>query len=133
MEMSGHRRHSARLRKLARSADRMGALVFALADDIKTDARRSITEGSTSGKGHVASLPGEPPNRDTGHLDTNIEAYRTGPLKAEVRSQAGYAVPLEMGTRKMAERPYMRPATKRARARIPIRARVEVGRMIRES
>lgn len=133
MSVQGASRHSARLRKLRANADKLGAMIFAAADAIKTDARRSITAGSVSGKGHVPSAPGEPPNRDTGHLDTNIEAYRTGPLEAEVRSQAGYADELEFGTSKMAARPYMRPAVKRQERKIRGMARATVRRIVRES
>lgn len=133
MSVQGRNRHSARLHRLRANANRLGAVIYAGADLIKTEARLSITRGSVSGKGHVASLPGEPPNRDTGHLDTNIEATRTAPLKAEVRSKAEYAVPLEFGTSKMAARPYMRPATKKKRPAIERMVAAEVRRIIRGS
>lgn len=133
MSLEGASRHSQRLRKLAANADQLGAMVFAAADAIKTDARLSITAGSVSGAGHVPSKPGEPPKRDTGHLDTNIEAYRTGKLTAEVRSQAEYAAHLEFGTSKMAARPYMRPAVKRAEPKIKKFARATVERIVKGS
>lgn len=131
--MSGDRRHAERLRKLRANAGKLGQMIFAAADAIKTDARLSITTGSVSGAGHVASKPGEPPKRDTGHLDTNIEAYRTGPMTAEVRSQAEYAAHLEFGTSKMAARPYMRPAVRRAKPKIQRLATVTVERIVKES
>lgn len=133
MSISGASRHSRRLRKLRSNTDTLGKMIFAAADAIKTDARLSITAGSVSGAGHVPSKPGEPPKRDTGHLDTNIEAYRTGPLSAEVRSQAEYAAHLEFGTSKMAARPYMRPAVKRAKPKIQQFASATVERIVRES
>jgi HK97 gp10 family phage protein len=98
--------------------DRVGQALFVAAGEIQTEARHLISEGSVSGKGHVASLPGEPPNMDTRHLMNNIEAYRTGETSAEVRSEASYAAALEFGTSKMAPRPYMKPATDRKRGRI---------------
>lgn len=93
----------------------IGRTLMTAADLIKVEARLSITRGSVSGKNHVPSAPGEPPNRDTGILDSNIESYRTGQMAAEVRSQAPYAGHLEFGTSKMAARPYMRPASLKMR------------------
>ena len=111
--------HKRRLRHLRSPAvrKRIGAAIFAGAQEIQTEARLLITAGSVSGKGHVPSAPGEPPNRDTGHLDSNIEAVRTGELTSEVESRAEYGLALELGTSKMAERPYMRPATAKKRHR----------------
>lgn len=114
MSVQGAARHQARLAKMLRAAGpELGKAIYVAADAIRVEAKRSITAGSVSGRGHVASSPGEPPNRDTGHLDTNIEAAKTGPLEAETRSTASYAAALEFGTSKMAERPYMRPAVKK--------------------
>ena len=87
--------------------------IWAGANEVKVEAQLSITRGSVSGKNHVASKPGEPPNNDTGVLKNNIETVSTGPLTAEVHSKAPYAVDLEFGTSKMEERPYMRPAAKK--------------------
>ena len=120
MGVSGAARHSARLQRMRSPAarQRIGAAIFAGANEIATEARLSITQGSVSGKGHVASAPGEPPNRDTGHLDTNIETERTGELTAKAESKAAYALALEKGTSKMAARPYMVPATAKKRKRV---------------
>lgn len=85
--------------------------VYVAADVISVEAATSITKGSVSGKGHVPSAPGEPPNADTRQLDTNIitvaDATRTA---AQSISQAPYSAFLEYGTGKMAARPFMRPA-----------------------
>lgn len=86
--------------------------------EIQHEAQHLITEGSVSGKKHVPSLPGEPPNNDTGVLKSHIEAVQTAPLRAEVSSNAPYAVPLEAGTSKMAARPYMGPATRNKKPEI---------------
>lgn len=80
------------------------------ADMIKAEAQRSITAGSVSGKLHVPSRPGEPPNNDSDHLRNNIETTNPSPLLARVSSNADYAAALEFGTSRMAARPYMRPA-----------------------
>lgn len=94
---------------------RVGAALFAGGEEIRAEASHMITEGAVSGKNHVPSLPGEPPNEDTGTLRTNIETTQTGPLQVEVSSNAPYAAVLEFGGSKIAERPYMRPATNRKR------------------
>lgn len=96
-------------------ADPIGRALYATADAIKADAQISITNGAVSGKGHVPSRPGEPPNQDTGLLANSIEAALVDPFKATVSSNAPYAAALEYGTSKMAERPYMRPAVEKNR------------------
>lgn len=133
MSIQGADRHAARLKALRAGSKRLGALVYAAADEIRAEARLSITRGSVSGKGHRASLPGQPPNRDTGNLDTNIETTRTGELTCEVRSKSGHAVALEYGTSKMAERPYMRPAVAKVKPKMHEHIKAGVSRMVKES
>ena len=97
------------------------AALYAAGQAIEIDAEHSITDGSISGKGHVVSEPGEPPNADTRLLDSSIETeLPDGPEGGRVRvtSNAPYAAFLEFGTSKMAERPYMRPAVERNRKRV---------------
>lgn len=96
----------------------VGKAIFAAANMIQVDAQHSITEGSTSGRGHVPSRPGEPPNADTHDLDRQIETDMVTPLKAAVSSNARHAKPLEKGTSKMAARPYMWPAAERNRKNV---------------
>ena len=92
---------------------RLSTAVYAIADNVKVDAQISITNGSVSGKGHVPSAPGQPPNNDTGLLaDGILVQHQIGSLEARVVSTTPYAADLELGTSKMAERPYMRPAAK---------------------
>lgn len=96
----------------------VGSALFAGGEVIRAEAAHLITEGAVSGKNHVPSLPGEPPNEDTGTLRTHIETTQVGPLKVEVSSNAPYAAALEFGTAKMSERPYMRPATRSKRQEV---------------
>lgn len=112
MPLRGAKKHVDRLRRLASAETTRiaGAVVYEGADTIKDEAGRLITTGAVSGRNHVASRPGEPPNEDTGVLRGNIETAQTGPLSAEVRSKAPYAAALEFSTAKMSARPYMRPA-----------------------
>lgn len=112
--VTGDRQARARLRGLAgqEKIAEVGRALYAGGDLIRVEASRLLTEGSVSGKFHVPSLPGEPPNEDTGHLRSNIEVHQTAPLRVEVSSNAKYAAALEGGTSKMAERPYMGPAAR---------------------
>ena len=89
---------------------RVGMALFAGGDLIRTEAQISITAGAQSGSGHVASLPGQAPNNDSGTLANNIETVQREPLLVEVSSNAEYSAPLEFGTSCMAARPFMAPA-----------------------
>lgn len=119
-KITGAKSHSDRLLKMRNSAREIVAALYSAGQDIELDAERSITEGSVSGKGHVPSLPGQPPNADTRHLDTNIETTieAQNPPTVHVTSHAEYSAVLEFGSSKMAERPFMRPATEKNRRNI---------------
>ncbi|NMC54973.1 MAG: hypothetical protein GYA48_15205 [Chloroflexi bacterium] len=69
-------------------------------------------------KTHRASAPGEPPAVDSGNLANSIQSevsmLSNGPRGA-VFTNTEYAVGLEFGTRKMAARPFMKPAADRMR------------------
>ena len=133
-KVTGAKRHSQRLRNLpAATAREVGKVMFVGAGVIETEARRSIVAGAIQGKGHVPSAPGEPPNRDTGVLDQNVAAKKTGRLTAETASSAPYSAALEFGTSKMEERPFMRPATQKSRPIIENLARAAVSRANRRS
>jgi hypothetical protein len=120
VKMIGAKAHVAHLRRMTgpEAVQEIGKALYAGGQLIEIEAEISITAGSVSGKGHVASKPGEPPNRDTGVLDGNIETATVEPLKVEVSSNAPYAAELEFGTSKIAERPYMRPATAKKRPEV---------------
>jgi hypothetical protein len=119
-KITGVGRVEARLSGLAgqKLVQRVGAALFAGGEEIRAEAAHLITEGAVSGKNHVPSAPGEPPNEDTGTLRTHIETTQTGPLSVEVSSNAPAAVDLEVGTSKMAARPYMAPASRRKKASV---------------
>lgn len=114
VKITGQTKHSARLKRMtgAQMVDNVGRALYVAGTMIEIEAELSITRGSVSGKHHTPSRPGEPPNRDTGVLDGNIETVRVEPLKVEVSSNAPYSRALEFGTSKMVERPFMRPAAK---------------------
>ena len=112
VKISGARRHARRLNNMHGIAmiEELGQRVYIAADSIRAEAQHLITDGAVSGRNHVPSAPGEPPNEDTGVLRAGITSRKTGPLMAVAESAAPYAVPLETGTSKMAARPYMAPA-----------------------
>ena len=81
--------------------------------------KRGIKTGTTYEKykprrTHRASAKGEPPATDTGRLASSITQERTGHAEAEVGSTVKYSKFLEFGTRDMDERPWLRPALKKA-------------------
>lgn len=62
---------------------------------------------------HQASAPGQPPATDTGRLLASIHHILEGEGQhtvAHVGSDVNYALFLELGTRYMAARPFLRPA-----------------------
>jgi HK97 gp10 family phage protein len=98
--------------------------VTATAIRLRKDIVRSIQRGPASGETyvkykprrvHTASAPGQAPASDTGRLANSIEWDVMGPMTATVGSKLAYAVHLEYGTRKMAARPFFRPAVERMR------------------
>jgi len=116
-KITGAKEHAARLRRMGgpEMVRQVGSALFAGGQSIQVEAQLSITRGAVSGKNHVPSAPGEPPNADTHFLANNIETTLTGPLTVEVSSNAPYSADLELGTSKMIERPFMRPATQKKR------------------
>lgn len=118
--ITGDKQVSARLRGLSgkEKVEIVGRALFVGGDMIKAEAAHLITEGAVSGKFHVPSKPGEPPNEDTGLLRSRIEVHQVAPLRVQVSSNAPYAVELEVGTSKMAARPYMGPATRNKRKEV---------------
>ena len=135
MPMRGADKHIARLKKLAgpEAVRVVGAIVYEGADAIRAKAFRLVSEGSVSGKGHVPSAPGEPPNRDTGTLQANFETRQTGPLSAEFVSKAPYASALEFGTSKMAARPHIRPARDATVKEIRKRMAEQMNKLVKRS
>lgn len=120
-KITGRKQHEDHLRRLtsARSSAALTRGLYVAGQEIEIEAEHSITEGSISGKGHVPSRPGEPPNADTRLLDTSIHTtiVSQSPPKVHVTSNAPYSAALEFGTSKMEERPFMRPAVAAKRKR----------------
>lgn len=53
-----------------------------------------------------ASTPGESPHRRSGDLKSNVQVVKPGPLVRQIGSNTPYAAFLEVGTSKMAPRPW---------------------------
>lgn len=72
-------------------------------------------------KGANRSKPGEPPHKDTGFLRSSV-AWRTeigdDALRVVVGTSVNYGYWLEMGTTKMAARPWLRPTLDNNRERV---------------
>lgn len=115
VKVTGAKAFKARLGRISgpEMTRQVGAALFAAGELIEVEAALSITNGPVSGKNHVPSRPGEPPNADTHVLDRSIETNQVEPLKVEVSANAPYAAALEFGSSKVQERPYMRPALAR--------------------
>lgn len=104
MGMTGRKAHVARLKRISGPTmeREVGKALFAAGEMIQVEAQLSITSGSVSGKSHVPSQPGEPPNQDTGVLANNIETTQKEPLLVEVSSNAPYSAALELGSSRKA-------------------------------
>lgn len=124
MPAKGTERHIRHLRGIGpRTRTLVGQALFVAGGMIEAEAEISITAGSVSGKGHVPSAPGQPPNADTRQLDTSIETIKVGELAVDVVAQAPYSAALEegsvreteYGSARTAARPFMRPAVAKKR------------------
>lgn len=127
-KITGVSRVQAKLSRLSgpEKVELVGRALFSAGEDIKAHASHLITEGAVSGKNHVPSKPGEPPNEDTGDLRRGIRVTQPAPLRVRVEATAKHSVPLEYGTSKMAARPFMGPAARDKRKEVV----AKVGRVI---
>lgn len=90
-----------------------------MAEAVVALAKHSIEAGGKSGivtlRGdeiHQSSAPGEAPASDSGHLAESIGMLADNQSSSEVQiaAQAEYAGALELGTSRMAARPFLQPA-----------------------
>lgn len=134
-KITGRERVTRRLNGLAgeKVVRNVGQALFAGGEALKAEAAHLITEGAISGRNHVPSRPGEPPNEDTGHLRTNIEVTQPAPLRVEVSSNARYSAALEFGSSKMQARPFMAPAARRTRKEIVELVNRAVSKAVKEA
>jgi HK97 gp10 family phage protein len=107
-------------------ADEINKGVYASAQHVVAEAKKSILDGEKSGRiykhrsvMHQASAPGEAPASDTGRLVNSLHADMAGPGEAEAIAGSAsvlYAGMLEFGTSKMAARPFFFPALEKSKA-----------------
>lgn len=110
----------AKIETLVREGDRASAIAVANATlAIHAAAVRSIQDNDNGTpairydpKRHVkVSLPGSPPNTDTGRLVQSIKFETSDKgLVGRVGTNLKYGVALEFGTKKMEPRPWLAPA-----------------------
>jgi HK97 gp10 family phage protein len=86
------------------------AALYVAGQEIEVYAAHSITEGSVSGKGHVVSAREVRRTLIPAGSTARSRPTSSAPGLVEVSANAPYAAPLEVGTSKMAARPFMRPA-----------------------
>lgn len=69
---------------------------------------------------HRASAPGDPPAKDTGHLQSSINVTKNERMMiAQITVSADYGAPLEFGTVDMAARPFLRPSIEEHKDELP--------------
>jgi len=89
---------SGKLKRLTSDMERdVGKAVYTVAGLIETDAANSLEAGAVSGKNHVPSAPGTPPNSDNRFLQKSIHVENLGPLRARVVADMPYAAIQELG------------------------------------
>ena len=106
-----------RLSLISKEAEkRVQAALLASATEMNNYAVVHIQTNSGTGKSykrgrraHIASAPGEYPNTDYGELVRGFFVKVTGRLRVTWGNKAKHALPLEVGTSRMAARPFMRP------------------------
>lgn len=99
--------------KFLRRLDTAEAIVKKFAFDVEGNAKAAIMSGPKSGRrygNHTASAPGEAPATDVGNLVNSIHAKKESRFVWVVGVGAKYGKALEMGTRRMAPRPFLLPA-----------------------
>lgn len=100
----------------------LGEEIQAGAQSIVDIARHNINDGAISGPGHVPSAPGEYPKSDTHDLEQSLHVGELIATEQGVTTSAiadsDHAAYLELGTSRMAARPFMVPSTEEVRPTI---------------
>lgn len=116
----------------------VGDEIADIAAELEADIKLSLQQGARTGRvyqrggvTHQASAPGEAPANDTGGLFKSIYHERLSSLTQVVGSRLVYALHLEYGTRRMAPRPFFRPAVERMRQVFDGRIRAAIARATR--
>jgi hypothetical protein len=94
------------------------------ADDALNAAAQEALAQIVLSFGKSPSAPGSPPGVDTGTLRGSMRVEKTGDLEYQVMDGVEYGVYLELGTARMAARPFVTPVIETMR-------QGELGRMMR--
>jgi hypothetical protein len=88
--------------------------LYAVGREVVAVVRENIAQVSPP-----RSQPGDFPHREFGELSASIDfRVNRNRLRVEVFSDSPYALPLELGTRNMAARPFLRRSLVEARSRV---------------
>lgn len=95
------------------------------ATEFESDMKNEILYGAKTGityqrgnKSHTASAPGESPASDSGKLAGSIRYKQKSKTEHEVSINSEYALALEVGTSRMAARPFIMPALIKAKKKL---------------
>jgi len=105
--------------------DKVHLLLGKAATEFETEIKNEIETGSKSGityqRGnisHTASAPGQAPATDSGKLVGSIRYKKKSASQHEVSINSEYALALEVGTSRMAARPFITPALQNAKKKL---------------
>jgi len=104
---------------IANNPQRAEGIIRKLAQQVEAETKNSMVDEGTGrtyvrgGIAHTASAPGQPPAVDTGNLKNSIQTNRVSQREYRVNVGAEYGIYLELGTSRMAARPFLTPAVER--------------------
>ncbi|RMD64397.1 MAG: hypothetical protein D6826_02515 [Alphaproteobacteria bacterium] len=99
-----------RRRRLRAVEKAVADTVACAADDVRAAAQARLSVPALDGR---PSAPGEAPHRLSGRLRNSVRMVmhsRTGDPAAEIGTDLAYGLYLELGTRRIAPRPWLSPA-----------------------
>ena len=111
-----HTRYRQKFTELARKMPvRLDEFGRKAAQEMTTEAQLSFGSGPTGRVygDHKASMPGYPPNVDTGALIASMNWISLGNFRYKIHDGVIYGAFLEFGTMRMAARPFLSPVFER--------------------
>lgn len=126
MPITGDKAWIARLRRSRNIAPAMDDWAENAAKDVVQTMQELIRDGGSPPPNHVVSSPGNPPNEEYGDLARDMRTEKLEGSHAVAIAYSDHALFLEMGTSRMAERPFARPATAINRTPLLIDARIRI-------
>lgn len=110
---------------MAEIATKSDKLINAAALEVRSEAQNSMRPPKSGriykvpnfAKTYQASAPGEAPAIRTGNLRSSIMTEYVGKLHQRVGTNVEYAKKLELGTKRIGARPFLRPALEKVAAK----------------